>query len=58
MGNIYVKDRITWMELFCKEKLRIGSKFEPLYDMNLNPSRKFISNGQPGQPGIPRVIIS
>ena len=46
LWRIYVKDRVTRLELFCKEKLRVGSKFVNLYDKNPYSSQQQVSSGQ------------
>ena len=46
LWRIYVKDRVSRLELFCKESIRIGSKLVSLYDMNPYSSQQQVTSGR------------
>ena len=48
--RLYVKDKVSRLELCCKQKLWIGSKQVPLYDQNLNSSRQPVGSGSQDLP--------
>ena len=43
--RLYVKDKVSRLELCCKQKRWIGSRQVPLYDQNPNSSRQPVSSG-------------